>query len=199
MAVVANRKNDPYTLSRQEHYWSARFVAMACPCEVLIEPVDEHVARSIVTEAAACAWRVERKFSRYRADSVVQRINTANGAALEVDEETADLLDFAATLTRLSEGRFDITSGALRKAWTFDGGDRVPAQAQIDALLATVGWHNVVWQRPMLRMPAGMEVDSVIDKRYHLAHKIICNSAGKRTCFISRKRTVDILPVRHLP
>ena len=159
MAAVTSRKNDPYALSRLEQHWSGRFVAMACPCEVLIEPVDESVARSIVTEATACAWRVERKFSRYRADSVVQRINTANGTTLEVDTETADLLDFAATLTSLSEGRFDITSGVLRKAWTFDGSDRVPTQAQIDALLANVGWHKVVWQRPALRMPAGMELD----------------------------------------
>jgi thiamine biosynthesis lipoprotein len=76
-----------------------------------------------------------------------------------VDDEAADLLDFAATLTRLSDGRFDITSGVLRKAWTFDGGDRIPSQTQIDRLLAHVGWHKVSWERPVLRLLPGMEID----------------------------------------
>ena len=71
------------------------------------------------------------------------RSTQSAGCAIDVDDETAKLLDFAATLTRLSEGRFDITSGVLRRAWTFDGGDRVPTQAQIDALLPLVGWDKV--------------------------------------------------------
>jgi hypothetical protein len=56
---------------------------------------------------------VERKFSRYRDDNIVHRINTARGAPVAVDDETAALLDYAATCWRLSGGLFDITSGIL--------------------------------------------------------------------------------------
>lgn len=38
------------------------------------------------------------------------------GDAVSVDDEAANLLDFAATLHDLSAGRFDITSCILRKA-----------------------------------------------------------------------------------
>ena len=142
-----------------EGYWMGRFVAMACPCEVLIEQTSESCARSIASAVAECAWRIERKFSRYRNDSVVHAINAANGCPIEVDEETAKLLDFAAALHSLSDGRFDITSGALRRAWKFDGSSRIPTQNEIDALLPLIGWHKVQWERPLLRMPAGMEID----------------------------------------
>lgn len=138
-------------------------MAMACPCDVLIEAgtATEEQARALVDAVAQCAWRIERKFSRYRPDSIVHRINESHGLAQSVDAETANLLDFAATLTQLSEGRFDITSGVLRKAWTFDGGSDVPTQQRIDSLLPLVGWHKVLWNRSQFRlqMLPGMQLD----------------------------------------
>ena len=147
------------TLTRDADHWVGRFVAMASPCEVLMDDAPAALAQQVLDAVAAEAWRIERKFSRYRGDSVVHRINQSAGSEIEVDEECANLLDFAATLTRLSGGAFDITSGVLRKAWTFDGGDRVPSQAQIEALIASVGWHKVEWHRPLLKLQAGMQID----------------------------------------
>src|SRR4029078_4133854 len=94
--------------------------------------------------------RIEAKFSRYRPDSVIGRIHAAEGAALPVAEETAELLDYASELHALSEGRFDITSGVLRRAWTFDGGRGVPREDQIVALLPLVGWNKVEWRGRVL-------------------------------------------------
>jgi FAD:protein FMN transferase len=132
---------------------------MGGPCEVLAETKDEAAAREITAAVARCAWRIEEKFSRYRADNIVARINGSEGAPVEVDEETAGLLDFAALMHRLSEGLFDITSGVLRRAWRFDGGDRIPTRAQIEALLPLVGWSKVQWQRPSIALLPGMQID----------------------------------------
>src|SRR3954469_17310064 len=131
---------------------AARFRAMGSPCEVLVDSALEQSAQAVAGAGAACAWRIERKFSRYRADSVVAHLNRAAGTRCEVDAETAQLLDFAEHMWRISEGRFDITSGVLRRAWKFDGGTRVPTRAQIGALLPLVGWPLVTWQRPYLTL-----------------------------------------------
>jgi thiamine biosynthesis lipoprotein len=132
---------------------------MACPCELLIERIDEPTARAVLQAVATYAWTVEARFSRYRSDNVIHRINTSDGSPIAVDEETANLLDFAQQLTELSDGAFDITSGVLRTVWTFDGSDRVPSQAQIDKTRELIGWHKVEWRRPVLRMRPHMQID----------------------------------------
>jgi FAD:protein FMN transferase len=146
-------------LRRERMVWRASFTAMANPCEVLCQTDDEGTARAIGETVAAEARRVEHKFSRYRDDSVVHAINTSRGRPLQLDVETAKLLQFGATLWQLSEGAFDLTSGVLRRAWRFERGATVPDQLTIDALLQRVGWQRVGWQPPELTLPADMEID----------------------------------------
>ena len=147
------------TLERIEDHHAGRFTALGGPCEVLADTDSAAEARAAVEGARAEALRIERKFSRYRDDSVLARVHAAAGAAVVVDEETAHLLDYAATCHELSEGRFDVTSGVLRRAWSFDGSACEPDPAAIAALRACVGWEKVQWRRPELRVPAGMELD----------------------------------------
>lgn len=142
-----------------EGHLAVRFAAMASPCEVLVEGDDAARARAIGAVVQAEAARIEAKFSRYRADSVLGRINAAAGAPVEVDDETAELLDFAARCHALSGGAFDVTSGVLRRAWRFDGSDRLPEAAAVAALLPAVGWDKVSWRRPRLALAPGMELD----------------------------------------
>jgi len=136
-----------------------RFDAMASPCEILLESADLGEAARLTRVAADEAWRIEDKFSRYLPGNIVGRINASGGSAVEVDEETASLLDFAATLHTLSDGRFDITSGVLREVWTFDGSDRIPDAAAVTEVLQRVGWNKVSWQNPVLTMKPGMQID----------------------------------------
>ena len=131
---------------------------MGSPCQFLSR-ASRAAAREQLSAVAAEAWRIEEKFSRYLAGNVVHRINTAGGEPVAVDEETASLLDFAATLHDLSDGRFDITSGVLREVWTFDGGDELPDPDDVSRVLARVGWRRTAWRRPVLRLEPGMEID----------------------------------------
>jgi thiamine biosynthesis lipoprotein len=135
------------------------FHAMATPCEMRLETDDPDLARRAGAAVEAEARRIEAKYSRYRADSVVSKINRAGGAEIAVDAETAHLLDFAAQCHAVSGGLFDITSGVLRRIWRFDGSDAVPTPDQIKSLRALVGWHRVVWKSPAIILPAGMEID----------------------------------------
>ena len=132
---------------------------MGSPCEVLTDGGDKQLADRVSSLVASEAWRIEDKFSRYLDGNVIHRINTAHGEPVAVDAETGNLLDFAATLFDISGGRFDITSGVLRAVWSFDGGDNIPAQADIDNILDRVGWQRVTWADSQLTLQSGMEVD----------------------------------------
>lgn len=136
------------------------FRAMGSPCELRLYAKDAAQAQRGFDAARAVIERLEARYSRYRDDSLTSRINAAaGGAAIEVDAETAGLLDYAARAHAQSDGLFDLTSGVLRRAWDFRSG-RLPMQAELDALLPLVGWEHVEWQRPWLRLPrAGMELD----------------------------------------
>jgi thiamine biosynthesis lipoprotein len=142
-----------------EDCWRGKFAAMASPCEVLCEVTERAEAERLTWLVASEAWRIEDKFSRYLPDNSVDRINSSDGKPIELDPETADLIAFCATLYDLSGGRFDITSGVLRRVWTFDGGDELPAAAEISRILGQMGWQHVSWDPPVLQMPAGMQID----------------------------------------
>ena len=137
----------------------AAFQAMGSPCEILVESGSDAETEQVGDIASSEAWRIEDRFSRYLDGNIVAQINSAAGKPVEVDAETAALLDFSATLSELSGGRFDITSGVLREVWHFDGSDRVPSDDAVAAVLRRVGWHRVDWQAPILRLELGMEID----------------------------------------
>jgi thiamine biosynthesis lipoprotein len=139
--------------------WLGTFQAMASPCEVHIAGVDEATAARALAIVSTEAWRIEAKWSRYRAFNIVHQINGADGRTVIVDDETARLLDYAAALHELSGGRFDITSGVLRQAWNFDGSDRLPAPEVVAKLCARIGWQRAQWRSPALTLEPGMEID----------------------------------------
>lgn len=136
------------------------FSAMACACEIVLDCEDSAWAQAQAQQAMQEVLRIERKYSRYRADSVVSRINAQAGEApLECDAETLSLLDFAAQMHTQSDGLFDITSGVLRRAWRFEQA-QLPEPALLERLLPLVGWPRVERQGQRVRLPrAGMEID----------------------------------------
>ena len=139
---------------------TGRFSAMGSPCEVLADTRDRALAARLLALAEEETRRVEAKYSRYRPDSAVGRINRAAGTEIRVDAETADLLDFAARGHEASGGLFDVTTGVLRKLWRFDGREAAPPrEEEVRKLLAFVGWSKVSWERPFLRTPPGFEID----------------------------------------
>jgi thiamine biosynthesis lipoprotein len=139
--------------------WRGGFQAMASPCEVLLRGGDLLLARRVAGTVQAEAARVEAKFSRYRDDNPVYAMNNSGGNWVDVDEEIDRLLDYADECYRLSDGAFDITSGVLRRAWRFDGSDRVPEAAAVRALMKHLGWQRVERRPGAVRLEPGMELD----------------------------------------
>jgi len=169
--------------ARGENLLAVCFTAMASPCELLLPSGEEKAALNLGMLVAQEARRIEKKFSRYRDDSVTAWIHENRGVRIEVDAETASLIDFARQCFDLSEGLFDVTSGVLRHAWRFDGSDRVPEADAIRRLMPLVGFDKLRWQSPHLYLPAGMELDFggvgkeyAVDRAYDLL--AACRSAA---------------------
>ncbi|MEI7708905.1 MAG: FAD:protein FMN transferase [Chlorobium sp.] len=142
------------------HSFHFRFDAMGSGCEVVIVAETKKDAQSIAGCAIEEVSRIERKFSRYRSDSIVSRINAAAGLDwVECDEETLSLFQYADTLFESSAGLFDITAGVLRHAWDF-GSAVVPDNGVLTRQCSLINWQSVERQGNSVRMPlAGMELD----------------------------------------
>lgn len=137
------------------------FSAMAGMNEVRVAGAHEGLLLQAAQAAIAEVRRIESRYSRYNPDSIVSRINTAagTGQALAVDAETAGLLAFAGQLHQISEGRFDITAGVLRRAWDFRR-PRLPQEAELQPLLALIGWPKLRLTAGSIELPLrGMELD----------------------------------------
>jgi thiamine biosynthesis lipoprotein len=136
------------------------FEAMASSCEIVLAGLPEIAAATLARAAVAEVKRIEVKYSRYRPDSVVSRINAAAGKEwFDCDAETAALLDYAGKLYETSGGLFDATSGILRRAWDFKQAV-VPAPDSLAPLLALIDWRRVERAGNRVRLAqAGMELD----------------------------------------
>ena len=136
------------------------FRAMACDNIVEIYAPSARLANAAAQAAIGEVTRIEAKYSRYRDDSTVSIINRSAGvAAVDIDDETSHLLNYAAACYEQSGGLFDITSGILRRAWDFNA-DRPPARAIIEPLLPLIGWRLVERSPEKIFLPNhGMEID----------------------------------------
>jgi len=96
---------------------------------------------------------LEAKYSRYRTDSLISRINSkaGDGEFVAIDTETLSLFNFCAVLHEQSDGLFDPTSGVLREIWDFQLGI-VKDLSRLPQLLEKVGWEKVEIRDQQLRL-----------------------------------------------
>jgi thiamine biosynthesis lipoprotein len=159
---------------------STNFYAMGCPCAISVSGEDPG---ETVEAAIKEVERLESAYSRYRPESRTSAINeTARCAgSIDVDDETASLLDRAFEYYRRSDGLFDISSGPLRSVWN-DAAVGPPNKATLTSLLERIGLEKVYWNRPHLAFSqSGMEIDFGGIAKEYAADQVaqLCRSLGE--------------------
>jgi FAD:protein FMN transferase len=137
--------------------------AMATTFELLLPFHTPHAAE--LSEAVFDLLdRLETQLTVYRDSSDVVNLNRlAPYAPVVVEERLFELLQQAARLTAETDGAFDITAGALVKAWGFFRGPRrVPSEAERQTALARTGMRHVVLtpeQKSVRYLRPGLEIN----------------------------------------
>lgn len=102
-------------------------------------------------------YRLDALLAAQKDDSEIAAVN--DGAEV-VSEETAALLRRALEIAAETNGAYDPTVYPLMRAWGFtDGNYRVPADAELDALLQTTGWTEVSVDGTTTSLPEGFALD----------------------------------------
>jgi thiamine biosynthesis lipoprotein len=181
-------------------FYHYEFKAMGTACDIQFYAKTPAFAKQIANLVISDVQRLEALYSRYRSDSFLAAINrvAAAGGSLRVDNETAGLLNYAATCYRESDGLFDITSGILRRAWSFQN-QALPDETQIQKLLSQVGWDKVNWTAPLLKfLTPGMEIDfGGVVKEYAVDRAAaLCHEAGIRHGMVNLGGDIKVIGAR---
>ncbi|MFN8593050.1 MAG: FAD:protein FMN transferase [Thermomicrobiales bacterium] len=135
-----------------------------------IEIVGVDVPEPALQQALATGRRLaeewECRFSRFRPDSILSRLNAANGIPIEVDQTFLEMLDDALAGVRRTGGMFDPSIlPSLEAAGYSRSIEQVTTEPVVaDAPVGAAGlaaWHRVVLERrnDTVQLPAGMRID----------------------------------------
>lgn len=136
-----------------------RGVAMGGIASMILVHPDRAAGQRLIARAVAEIERLESIFSLYRSDSALSRLN-AEGALADPPLDLVELLAFATTLARQTDGAFDPTVQPLYKLYaehfaSADADPEGPSAEQIEQVLKWVDHRavDVANDRIRLRRP----------------------------------------------
>lgn len=89
--------------------------------------------------------RVEREMSEWREDSLLSLVNSSAGVKpVEVTDELFKVINAAVTISRLTEGAFDISWAAMHGVWDFRADhERLPEKSDIEVRLPLIDYRAI--------------------------------------------------------
>ncbi len=116
-------------------------------------------AKEAADEVGSMLWDITNAMSMNEG-SYVWAVNEAAPGAVNVSEETAEVIAEALYIAEETGGAFDPTIGALTKLWDITGDPRVPDAEEIESVLRLVDYRNVALDGTNAALgKAGMRLD----------------------------------------
>ncbi|HEY7291766.1 MAG TPA: FAD:protein FMN transferase [Vicinamibacterales bacterium] len=111
---------------------------------------DEEGRAAAIDEAFAAVEEVDRLMSNYRPDSELSEVNRSAAARpARVSDPLLRVLEAAQSMSRASDGAFDVTVGPAVKLWGFfDKHPHEPTGAELQAIRPLVNFRNLVVDGP---------------------------------------------------
>ena len=112
--------------------------------EIQVRDADEQKAEDAITKAFTEIKRIDDLFTTYNEASPVWRVNSLSDSIISFDPEIYGLIVLCDSVTKLSDGCFDVSLDNLTKVWGFYTDDpQRPIKAEIDSALLNTGWQKI--------------------------------------------------------
>jgi len=127
----------------------------------------------IINECFELCRDYEKIFSRTIEGSDIYKINHSKGGTVEVDPETALLLNKALEYCELSEGKFDITVLPLSELWDFKSEEpQIPSEESLTATAKYVDYTQIKVEGNRVTVPDGVKIDLGAIAKGYIADKV---------------------------
>ncbi|MCK0144369.1 FAD:protein FMN transferase [Arenibacter sp. F26102] len=110
---------------------------------------DEATANQYIDIAIAEITRIEKLISSWNASSQTSEINNNAGLSpVKVDQELIDLIERCITISKITDGAFDISYASIDKVWKYDGSmSEMPSKEAIENSVAKIGYQNIEFDK----------------------------------------------------
>lgn len=160
-SIMTSASTSP-TAGRPDALRRLRWQALGTQCEVQYICEDPVRARAFESEATGWVAAFEAKYSRFRPDSLLSRINAAAGKDwVAIDAEMEQFLELSGSLHQMTLGVLDVTALPVMRLWNYKAENpRIPSMQEIAAAVRLTGWQKVQRRVGFVRLPeAGMAID----------------------------------------
>lgn len=112
--------------------------------EIQVRDADEQKAEDAITKAFTEVKRIDGLFTTYNQASLVWKINNSADMIISIDSEIYNLIVLCDSITKISNGSFDVSLDNLTKVWGFYTDEpRLPTKTEIDSALLNSGWQKI--------------------------------------------------------
>jgi thiamine biosynthesis lipoprotein len=114
--------------------------------DITVVEFDAFTAHKHIDTAIAEIIRIEKIISSWDANSETSRINRNAGIqTVTVCKELFDLIERSLTISKLTDGAFDISYASIDEIWHFDGSmTEMPSQGRIKQSVEKIGYKNII-------------------------------------------------------
>ncbi|WP_239986492.1 MULTISPECIES: FAD:protein FMN transferase [Arenibacter] len=114
--------------------------------DITLVAKDESTANIYIDNAIEEISRIEKLISSWNPTSQTSEINKNAGISpVKVDQELIDLIERCITISKITDGAFDISYASIDKVWKYDGSmTEMPSKEAIENSVAKIGYQNIV-------------------------------------------------------
>jgi len=118
---------------------------MGCNFNITVVAKDSNTANQYIDKAIKEMSRIEQRISSWDPHSETSKINNNAGIKpVKVSQELFSLIQRSLSLSKLTDGAFDISFASIDRLWKFDGSmTSLPSEAEIKKSIQYIGYENI--------------------------------------------------------
>ncbi|MGQ9534933.1 MAG: FAD:protein FMN transferase [bacterium] len=147
-----------FSCTQKEKVYNYKNFLVGGPCEIKFVCSDKGVANRVLTEIDNELKRLDSLLNYFSPNSLISKINNEHRA--EIPGDIKEIFLLSDSISRLTNGLFDISVAPLVEVWGFyTGEERIPEKSEIEKAKACVNYKKILLRGDSIFTPEAMKID----------------------------------------